>query len=92
MLMIEKLIALGITDVVKISNYSYFNSSIDTNGELFLGNVYGVQKLVTVRTRNMNNGDSSEWTYIGQTKECVYYLEYDEELKTFGWFYKEDLN
>jgi hypothetical protein len=85
--MIEKLIKLGLTKVSAFHLEEFLNTDIKTYGEMYLANVYGEQKLIAVKERQLDNSDGSEWSHPCQTKMSVYYLE-----DNFEWSYYSDLN
>lgn len=85
--MIEKLIQLGLTEVSEFHLEELLNTEIKTNGQLFFANLYGKQKLIMLKERQMDNSDGSEWQHPYQTKMSVYYLE-----DNFEWYYYDNLN
>lgn len=74
----QKLISMGIEDVVEFDRVEFLHPKIEVEGDLFLGTLRGEQKLLMVKERDMDNSDGSEWTRPYQKKTCLYYLGRDE--------------
>lgn len=83
--MITKIEKLGVKDILKIKDTSFFDKSIELDGDFYLGTYYGNQKLLKIKERLMDNSDGSDWTYGGQTKTCLYYLDYCEDDNSHNW-------